>query len=258
MAVQSLDRAFDILEILSRERNGLALGEIGRRLDLPKSTVHRLLASLARRGYVERTAAAGPYRLGMAFIGLCSLHLNRLELKTEAQPLLQGLCARTGQTAYLAILQEREVVYIDKAETIDSLRKYSVIGERRPLHCTALGKALLMRARNAEIRRLLAGTTFAAHTPRTLGNLAALLADLEAARRRGWALDDREIEPTVRCVAAPVLDYSGGTIAAVSVSWDMRAHPNVKVTDVAALVMETADAISRRMGYRGGEGGFPP
>ncbi len=253
--VQSLDRAFDILEILSNEKDGLALTEIGRRLDLHKSTVYRLLATLGQRGYVEKSAETGVYKLGLEFIGLSSHYLNSLDLKVEANPYLMQLSRETGKTVFLAILQGRDVVYIDKAETFSSLRKYSIIGQRNPVYCTSLGKALLTTMADADIRKLLEGVTFEKHTPATASDVGTLLERVAEGRKRGWVLDDREIEDDVRCVAAPVRDYSGKAIAAISVSWDIHAQPDTDIEATARRVMATAASVSRRLGYRNGPGG---
>jgi len=250
MPVQSLERAFDILEILSNERDGLPLTEIGRRLGLPKSTVFRLLDTLGERGYVERSLANGNYKLGLEFIGLSSLYLNSLDLKVEAQPFLMRLSQDTGKTVFLAILQGNEVVYIDKAETFSSLRKYSIIGERKPLYCTGLGKAFLMTLADEEVRGLLAGQTFKKLTEDTVTDMQTLLQRLAESRERGWVLDDREIEPDIRCIAAPVRDYSGRAIAAISASWDLISQGDTDVDDTARRVMAAAAGVSRRMGHR--------
>jgi IclR family KDG regulon transcriptional repressor len=160
MTVQSIERVFDILELLSCSPRGINLTEVGKRLDLHKSTVHRLLSVLKRRGYVEKDDATNLYRLGAGFVGLASMYLNSIELKTEAEPHLRNLSKLVNQTVYLATLQGGESVYLDKYEQFDSLRKYSIIGQRRPLYCTSLGKALLMDKTETEIRALLDGVVF--------------------------------------------------------------------------------------------------
>jgi IclR family transcriptional regulator, KDG regulon repressor len=248
--VQSVERAFDILEILSHENSGLPLTEVSRRLNLHKSTVYRLLATLGHRGYVEKVADTGSYKLGLEFIGLSSLYLNNLDLKVESHPYLMRLSQETGKTVFLAILQGCEVVYIDKVETFSSLRKYSIIGQRNPVYCTALGKSFLMTMEDAEIRELLATTIFEKRTEATAGNIETLLARVDEGRTCGWVLDDLEIEDDVRCVAAPILDYSNKAIAAVSVSWDINAHPETDVELTAQRVSAATKAISRRMGNR--------
>ncbi len=255
MPVQSLERAFDILEILSHEKDGLALTEIGRRLGLHKSTVYSLLATLGQRGYVEKVSDTGGYKLGLEFIGLSSLYLNNLDLKVEANPYLMRLSQETGKTVFLAILQGREVVYIDKAETFSSLRKYSIIGQRNPVYCTGLGKALLMTMEDDAIRELLSGASFEKLTPATATDVETLLRRVADGRDKGWVLDDREIEDDVKCIAAPVRDYTGKAIAAISVSWDIHAQADTDIEATARRVVATAISVSRRMGYRNGTGG---
>jgi IclR family KDG regulon transcriptional repressor len=247
--VQSLDRTFNILEILSQEQNGLSLTEIATRINLPRSTVFRLLASLRSRGYIEKLEKNNYYRLGLSFIELCSLYLNNLELKTEAAPFVQHLSARTGCTAFLAIRQEAFVVYIDKAEQYNSIRKYSIIGQRRPLYCTSLGKALLLGLAEREIHDLLDGIPFQKAGPKTHESLESLLKDLEVCRLRGWTMDDEEAEPGIRCLAAPIRDYRGQVIAAVSASFRIADVAEARYGEISAQVQETALGVSQRMGY---------
>ncbi|MGE4299327.1 MAG: IclR family transcriptional regulator [Desulfovibrionaceae bacterium] len=250
MSVQSVDRAFDIIELLSVEPGGLGLAEIGSRLDLNKSTAHRLLAVLCKRGYVEKGDGRGRYRLGLGFVELAGLRLNSLELTTEAQPHLRRLSKLTGQTVFLAIREGREVVYIDKTEAVNSLRRYKIIGRRLPLHATSLGKALLSGLSDERIAALYAGAPLERMTERTVADFDALLDEIRRTRSRGWSFDDEENEPGTLCVGAPIFDYRGSAVAAVSVAWEIKANPDLKNTDVAELVMEAAGAISRRMGYK--------
>jgi len=246
--VQSIERAFDILELLSHESRGLALTKIGASLDLHKSTVHRLLSVLKNRGYIEQVQESGRYRLGPGFVELASLFLNSIELKTEAEPHLRQLSQITGQTAFLATLQGSEVVYLDKVEQYNSLRKYSIIGQRRPVYCTALGKALVMHRSRAELEQILRGAPFRRHTPHTHPNVASLLRDLKACRVRGWTTDTEEYEPDVRCLAAPIHDYRGSVVAAVSTAWNTRST-SVSFKHIAPPVVEAARQISARLGF---------
>jgi DNA-binding IclR family transcriptional regulator len=251
MKVQSLDRAFDILELLSTEQHGLNLTEIGNRLELHKSTVYRLLNALKTRGYIEKTHG-GSYRLGMEFIELSSLYLNNLELKTEAQPVLRELSSLSGNTVFLATLQDDEVVYIDKMETHNSLRKYSIIGRRAPLYCTALGKSMLTGRSGDMIRRLYQGRELQAYTQKTITNPEDLVAEIERTRRRGFSVDDEEYELGIRCIGAPILDYRDEVIGAVSTSGYTSVITRERVEEVGGYVVKAARDISQRMGHRGG------
>jgi IclR family KDG regulon transcriptional repressor len=246
--VQSIERVFDILELLSHEPKGLSLTKVGTSLDLHKSTVHRLLMVLKKRGYIEKEDESGHYRLGTGFVELASLLLNSIELKTEAEPFLRKLSQITGQTVFLATLQDNEAVYLDKMEQFNSLRKYSVIGQRRPLYCTSLGKALIMNRTKDELGELFKDAAFEKYTPKTHKNLAALLKDLQACSKRGWAADDEEFEPETRCLAAPIRDYRGTVVAAVSAVWS-TFNTSISFETIKPHVQEAAMGISRRLGY---------
>ncbi len=250
MSVQSIDRALDIIERLSTNRNGLPVGVLARELGLHKSTTSRLLQSLAKRGYVERDHATGLYRLGLQFVELAGAHLDNLELRVEARPPMYELSQRSGHTAFLAILRDSEVVYIDKTESFGSLRRYSIIGARAPVYSTALGKALLMSRSDAEIEELLAGVAFEPRTPNTVSGPAELLDDLRRSRERGFTLDLEENEPNVRCVGAAVSDYRGYPAAALSISGQAERIGDDRLSEYGALVRAAAEQISRRIGYR--------
>jgi len=249
--VQSLDRTFDILEILANEQYGLTLAQISERLSLPKSTSHRLLGVLLQRAFVRKAEDSNRYRLGPGFIGLCSHYLNNLELKTESSPFMAELSRTTGNTVFLAIRQQDKMVYIDSEEQVNSLRKYSIIGQHKPLYCTSLGKALLMGLPDEEIRVLLSDVTFEKRGPNTHTNIESLLQDIRECRRRGWALDNQEAEPAINCVAAPILDYRGQVIASLSTTWLLAQHPEMVPEQIAPLVLKAVLGISTNMGYFG-------
>jgi len=227
----------------------LSLSEISERLELPTSTVHRLLAAMKERGYIEQQRRSGGYKLGLTFVDMSSLYLNRLELKTEAEPFLRDLSSKTGLTAFLAIRDHDQIVYIDKMETFSSLRKYSILGQRRPVYTTSLGKALLFDLVDEEIRELLSNTSFEKHGPKTHTDLQRLIFDINTSRTRGWAMDDEEAEEGIRCVAAPIHDYRSRAIAAISASWSISASPDVDIEGTAAQVVRASEQIARHMGY---------
>ncbi len=262
LRVQSVERTFDILEQLSLEQNGLKLTDLATRIDLPRSTVFRLLSVLRQRGYIEKEEGTNAYRLGLGFIELCSLYLNNLELKTEAAPHIRKLSAQTGNTVFLAIRQGAEVVYIDKAEQYNSIRKFHIIGQRRSLYSTSLGKSLVFDLPDREIRELLQNMPFEKFGPRTHESIESLLSDIEVSRERGWSLDDEEAEVGIRCMSSPIRDYRGTIIAAVSTSFRIPEIPADRYPEIAELVRDTALGISHRMGYtertaRNGTAGRP-
>lgn len=248
--VQVIDRAFDILEILSVEKDGLGVTEIGNRLGLHKSTVHRILSAMAERGYIEKASGKGVYKLGLKLIEISSIYLNNVELKTEARPYLSELTVKMNQPTHLATLNGEDVVYIDKVEVVNSIRLYSQIGLRVPTHCSALGKSLLSGLSDVELEEKVNRINFTQYTQSTVNNKEELIKQVKQVRQRGWALDDEEHEAGVRCIASPVFDYRGKVIAAVSVSGPAAVISPDRDEEVASRVRETALKISKRLGYK--------
>jgi DNA-binding IclR family transcriptional regulator len=206
---------------------------------------------MKERGYIEQSGRSGRYRLGLAFVELSSLYLNRLELKTEAEPYMRDLSQKTRQTVFLATRDRDQIVYIEKVELFDSLRKYAIIGQRKPVYATSLGKALLLGLSDDEIRTVLADTAFERLGPKTLTDIPKLIYEIQLSRERGWTMDDEEAEPGVRCVAAPVRDYRGQVVASVSTSWPIDSYPDIDIALFGSYVREATRQISIHMGYHG-------
>jgi DNA-binding IclR family transcriptional regulator len=251
MKVQSLDRTFGILRILAQQTRGLGLAQIAEAESLPKSTAFRLLAVLMQHEYVRKTSDTNLYRLGPAFLEMSSHYLNSLELKAESAPHMSELAASLGAIVFLARRQGNRMVYIDKQDQYTSLRKYSIIGQQKPLYCTSLGKALLLDMDFEDIRKLLSGDIFEKFGPNTHASVDALLGDLEVCKARGWTRDNEEAEPGINCVAAPIRDYRGEVISAISTSWVLESRPDLSAPKVAVQVVRAAEAISRSMGWAG-------
>lgn len=248
-SVQTLDRALDIIELLSTEREGLGVTDIGFRLGLHKSTVHRLLSALGERGYIEKDPKYGRYKLGLKFVEISGLFLSKLELKTEAMPYLRNLAQITGQPVHLAILSGKDAIYIEKVEVLNSIRMYSQIGKRIPVYCSAIGKVLLSGVSDETLDKLLGDIDFQPFTPHTLTCKEGLKQEVKRARQNGWAIDNCEHEEDIRCIAAPVRDYTGKIIAAVSTSGNTRIMSEQKDEEVSRYVVAAAMNISRKMGY---------
>ena len=247
--VQVLDRAFDILELLSLEKDGLGVTEISNRVGLHKSTVHRILSSMGQRGYVEKSTGNNAYKIGLKLIDISSIYLNSMELKTEARPYLSELTASLGVPTHLAILDGADAVYIDKVEIVNNLRLYSQIGRRIPVYCSALGKSLLSGLNYGELVEVTSKCSFARITEKTIHNKQELIDQVVNVRLKGWSVDDEEHDPGIRCIAAPVLDYRGKVIAAVSVAGSSEIISKDRDEDIGKLVMETAACISKRLGH---------
>ncbi len=247
--VQTLERALDIIELLTIQREGMGVTDIGARLNLHKSTVHRLLSSLAERGYVEKENSRSTYRLGLKFVEIGSLRLNQLELKTEASPILRYLAERSRQPVHLAILDGADAVYIEKVEAVSNLRMYAQIGRRIPAYCSAIGKALLIDLNKTDLEALVSKISFVRHSPKTRLGIQALTEGIEQGKKLGWTMDDEEHEENIICVASPIRDYTASIIASVSASGDRQIMTQDRIQELSLMVIDCALTISRRMGY---------
>lgn len=246
----SLRRALSILLRIgedSPDGRGHTLAGLAGDLDLNKSTLLRLLAPLCEARLVEQVPETGRYRLGWRTAQLGSAYLEQADLPGTARDVLRGLTEQTRETVHLVIADLPEVVYVGKVDSPQPVRMFSRIGSRQPAYCTAVGKAILAHATDSTVQAVI-DAGLLARTPRTHTTAAALRADLAAIRARGYAVDDIENEPDIRCVAAPIFDHDGAVTSAVSVSAPAGRISPGQVPDLGALVIAAADEISRRLG----------
>jgi DNA-binding IclR family transcriptional regulator len=252
--VQVLDRALAILDALAQLHEDASLAEVAVAVKLHKSSVHRLLMSLERHRLVERDAHSGKFRLGMRLFDLGTQAVARFNVRERARPHLERLMYNSHETVHLCVLDNGEVLYLDKIEPDRTVRLSSTIGHRNGAHCTAVGKAMLAWLSEPEVDAILQQHGMQGCTAKTLTTPAELKADLKLIRERGYAIDDEEHEEGVRCVAAAVKDYSGRPVAAMSVSAPSFRLPQEKLPLVADLVVETTRAFSLECWYRPAEG----
>ncbi len=248
--VQSIERALDIIEAVAAEESGLNLTEISKRTQLHKSTAYRIIETLTGRGYLAKTQE-GNYRIGLKLIEAVSYYINSLELQTEARPYVAKLSARFGLTSHLGVLDGEYVVYVEKMDVFSSVRMYSQIGLRMHAYCSSLGKCLLAGCSKQELSDAMKDCSFIRFTPNTIANMDELKAELAKVRKQGWAMDDEEYEIGNRCIAAPIYDYCGDIVAAISVSGSTHLIPNERIEEIAEVVKETALEISHGLGYTG-------
>lgn len=249
-SIRAVERAIAILRAFSPATPLLGLTELSRKLGLHKSTVHRLLATLEREGFVLEDAATGRYRLGLPLLELGSLVTTNMELRQVARPFLEETHRVCGETVHLGILDEGEVVYIDKIESTQRVRMYSQVGRRAPAHCTGLGKALLASLPPSAVDQLVQRHGLRGYTARTLTSADALRNQLAIIRQQGYAVDYGEHEDLIRCAAAPISDYTGHCIAAVSIAVVGIDIESARFEEYVALVRNCAHGISEALGYR--------
>lgn len=240
--MQSVDRALLLLELLAQAGGRLAITELAHRSGLSLGTVHRLLTSLAGRGYVRQDADRR-YALGTSLLVLGDV-ATRL-LGSWALPVMAQVAEQSGETTNLAVLEDDHVVYVAQVPGRHRMRMFTEVGRRVLPHSTAVGKALLAGQDDQRVARVATRLGLPARTAHTVTSLPALLADLAAVRLRGWAVDDEEEEVGVRCLAVPV-GPGRGAIAALSVSAPAsRLEPDA--LDVVAQLHRAAAELSRSL-----------
>ena len=242
-----LFRSLDVLEFLGRNED-TSFEDIYSEIGIPKSSAYQLLLTLESRGYLRRIGEGKRYALGLKLFELGNQSVSQLKIRTEAMPILRDLMFKTNQTCHLGILEGTEGVYLAKVEGGQAVRINSWEGKRIAFHSTAMGKVLLAWRDEENIDEILNQTTLIALTKKTITDRNELKKHLQMIRKRGWALDDEENEPDIRCVAAPVRHITGAVIAAISVSGLATRSNDEVLPEVSGLVMKAAIQLSAKMG----------
>jgi IclR family KDG regulon transcriptional repressor len=248
--IKSLQRAINILDLFDEQMVDLGITEIAEILGLHKSTAAGLVYTLEHNGYLDQDPETRKYHLGFKLVERASTLLDQIDVRQVALPYLQELRAWCGESVNLAVLDGGEIVYIERLTTTQSLGMRAKVGYRAPVHCTALGKAILSGISLKEVEELIAQRNLLAATPHTITDSAQLLQELDRVRGQGFAVDNEENEIGVRCVAAPIFDHSRRPAAAVSVSSPVLRFPLSEVPRYGQKVMEAANLISARLGFR--------
>ena len=235
------------LELLVASHSPLGVTEIAEQLNLDKANAHRTLAALVRLGYVEQDPSTRRYGATVRVVELARSVLDSRDLTVVAAPHLKSLWAATGENTHLAVLAGDHVVYVSTLNGTTLLSANAAIGQSGPLHCVATGKAIIANLPRGMAESLINGIEFESFTPRTLRNATALEKDLAQVRVTGYAMDDREYHPGVRCIAAPVFGI-GGVIASLGISAPADRLDNDRLRVVAPLVVDTASRVSRELG----------
>jgi IclR family transcriptional regulator, KDG regulon repressor len=238
--IQSLARGLKILDILGQSPEGVSVTELAGRLEIDKGSASRLITTLARYGYAEKDPVTRHYYLGSQLITLSRSLLARMPLRELAKPFLRRLMESTGECAHLAVASQGKVLYIDQVESPATLRVNAQVGQTAPLHCTALGKALLAFG-NVDIP-----SNLKLFTLRTLVDPDLLRQDLELARRLGYAIDDEEYDIGVRCVAVPIYDFRGKLVGSIGISGPAARMTLERMPELAAKVVEIGKVLSER------------
>nr|WP_278434452.1 IclR family transcriptional regulator [Brucella anthropi] len=246
--LKSLMKIMRVLECFSVNDRALSLAEICDKTGFPRSTTHRLMASLREVGFLDQDRERDKYRLGLKLFELGNIVLMNLDLHREARPIVESLKRMSGQMVHLAIFDGLSAVVIHRADPSPDHAPTSTSIENAPVHCTSVGKAILAWQSDAVVQKVIdAGLRY--YTEATITTGPALLEEMEQIRKRGYAIDDGEHQPGLRCVGAPIRNQSGEVIAGISVSGPSWQINMTDVEELSKVVMHHANLIGQRIGH---------
>jgi DNA-binding IclR family transcriptional regulator len=248
VGVQSLGRAFGILEEVARHREGIGLAELSKRVGLHNSTTFHLAKTLVTLGYIRQEADSKRYRIGRPLFALAASALDEIEMVRLATPILEELSANTGESGHFAVRMGDAIVVIARTSGPGAFQLAERVGVVRPAHCTALGKVVLAALRPDQLERFLARVDLKPSTESSFTEIPALLGEIDEVRRTGIAFDDGEFNPEVRCVAVPVTDFTGQVAGAIGISGPIWRLSMQALRSRAKAVQAAADRLSKEFG----------
>jgi DNA-binding IclR family transcriptional regulator len=246
--VQSVDRTLNVLEKIINSENGITVTELSNSLDIHKSTVHRLLSTLAYRKYIKKDKN-NLYFPGIKLLEIGSQTLNKSDMRKEIKPYLEKLMKKTEETIHLGILDDNEVIYIDKVESPHTIRMYSSIGKRAPVHCTGLGKVLIAFSSQEDIENFLETKKLKKYTENTITKPEEFKENLKKIKKRGYSIDNQEHEVNINCIASPIFDHKGNVLAAFSISGPSNRMTLETIQELKTMVLQYSKKISACFGY---------
>jgi len=247
---QSVEKVLQIIEVMINCKEPMRLQDISEQTELPTSTASRLLNTLAIYNYVNQDPKTLRYYLSLKFAYIGSKVSSQSNIRDIAHPYLAELSETCQEATSLAIEGDMEVVYIDICDRTDSILKITQrIGKRAPLHTTGVGKGILLNYSKEEIKELISKKGLIKFTPNTITTLEQLLAELDKLRVNNYCLDDEECELGVRCIAAPIRDYTGKVVAGISVTGPVGRMSMNRIEEIKPIILDTAKKISQKLGH---------
>lgn len=248
--VQSIERAFAIAEEVARNREGIGLAELSKRVGLHNSTTFHLVKTMVQLGYVSQLADSRKYRIGRRMFTLAAGAMDEIELVSVATPVLEKLTRETGEYSHFAIRSGEQIVVVAKTAGTGIFQMVDRTGAVRPAHATALGKVLLAALSPSQLERYLETCELRKFTAKTIVEREALLREIEEVRRKGLAFDDGEFDPEARCVAVPVRDFTGRVAGAIGMSGPMWRLSLQALQEKSKYVREAAVELSAELGFQ--------
>jgi IclR family KDG regulon transcriptional repressor len=247
--VRSVVLIIGVLEALADEKQ-LGVSELAVRLGIHKSTVYRFLSSLQTLGYVRQIHENEKYGLSYKILDLAGRVLSGIDVRQAARPVMKRISDKSQETVHLATLEKSEVIYIDKIDSRQPLRMHSYVGQKIPLHASALGKVLLAWGPDHILGDLLEKGNLKRFTDTSITDPEELKEEIQKIRNQGYAEDREESVPGVRCVAAPIRNSDGSAVAAISISLPSLRFDKTNIPALRKIVCHGALEISQQMGFK--------
>ncbi|MGA1846068.1 IclR family transcriptional regulator [Deferribacter abyssi] len=249
-AVQAVNNALDILELLGGSEQELSISEIGAKLGLTRSNVNKLLATLENFGYVEYNKRTGNFRMDVKAFQISQAYLNKLNLIDASKQILLEIKQKVNETVHISVLRKGNIVYLNAIETDHAVRVVPRIGNIGPAYATATGKAQLAYLKLDKIKEYYSDK-LVKMTDNTIDNIDDLLDNLEDVRNKGYAIDNEEFEVGVKCVGAPVFNFMGKVIAGISISAPIERMDDERIKrEIIPTIIEGAQKLSIKYGYK--------
>lgn len=249
--VNSVGKADQIIDAF-KIKDELSITELSEMLGYYPSAIHRFATTLEYLGYVEQNPENGKYRLGLKLLELGYLVFDRMDLRQRIRPVLKELAGASGETANLAIFDEKEegIVFIDQIESPRDITMRLRVGRQAQIHATALGKVILAHLPDDRTQQILRRARFSKLTENTITDPEELRQQLNVIRQKGFAVDDQEAVEGAKCIAAPVRDHAGQVVAGISISALANRINDDNMSDAVELVMHSALKASLQLGYK--------
>src|SRR5882762_4814686 len=249
--IQSLGRAFAILEEVARHREGIALADLSKRVGLHNSTAFHLVKTMVSLGYIRQEKDSKRYRVGRPLFALAASSLDEIEMVNVATPILEDLARETGESSHFAVRMGDAVVVIARTSGPGAFQLTDRVGVVRPAHCTALGKIILASLRPDQLKRFLDRVELKPSTKKSITDQSVLLREIAEIRRSAIAFDDGEFNAEVRCVAVPVYNFTGDVIGALGISGPIWRMSDQVLQSRAKTVQAAAHRLSAEFGAKG-------
>ena len=252
--MKSLEKIIKILDYLSDVERAVGITELSLELNLPKSTVHRILKNLSRYSVVEKENETSRYKIGLRLLRYSNSLLRSFDLRQIVKPILKKACNETQETTFLTVWRNNQGLCIDSISSSRNTNTHLFveIGREMPLHCTASSKILLANQSIEDIKRIIDKKNFLRYTPNTITDPENLLIHLLDIKKKGYAICDEELEEGIKAIAAPIKNIKGKTIASITITGLAKRMSSSNMERLIKIVTNSAQEISKKLGYKEG------